>query len=232
MIHPLKITNTLSDETRFHIYELMLKHKKTFNVQDIADHFHIHPNVARLHLTKLSEINLITAEFVKTGKGGRPGRVYRTQEEGVQLSFPRRDHQLMLEWLIETIIELGEPAIEKGKEVAFKYGKQSITHMALNLQLLTLEERIEILQEQSALLGYIADVEKKQGFVEITFNIYNCPFQSMLKKYSETVCQLHESFLHGQVTALFGKLQFEQKMSMLHNCSNCQYSINNVNVSK
>lgn len=63
MLHPLKITSTLADETRFQIYEYMLQQKKAFTVQDIADKFNIHPNVARLHLTKLSEIHLITADF-------------------------------------------------------------------------------------------------------------------------------------------------------------------------
>lgn len=61
--------------------------KKTVTVQHIADQFGIHPNVARLHLTKLSEINIISADYVKTGKGGRPGRVYKASEKGVSLTF-------------------------------------------------------------------------------------------------------------------------------------------------
>ena len=62
MIHPIKITSTLADETRYQIYEYMLKTQQYVNVQHIAEQFQIHPNVARLHLTKLSEINLITAD--------------------------------------------------------------------------------------------------------------------------------------------------------------------------
>ena len=77
MLHPLKITSTLADETRFQIYDFMLQQKRAFTVQEIADQFQIHPNVARLHLTKLAEIKVITADFVKKGKGGRPGRVYQ-----------------------------------------------------------------------------------------------------------------------------------------------------------
>ena len=42
--------------------------RKTVTVQHIADKFGIHPNVARLHLTKLSEINIITADYVKQVK--------------------------------------------------------------------------------------------------------------------------------------------------------------------
>ncbi len=76
VIHPLKITNTFADETRFKIYEHLLTCKHAFTVQMIADHFHIHPNVARLHLTKLVDIQVITAEFEKTGKDGHRGAKY------------------------------------------------------------------------------------------------------------------------------------------------------------
>ncbi|WP_155814948.1 helix-turn-helix domain-containing protein [Bacillus coahuilensis] len=50
MDHTLKITNTLADPTRYGIYHHILKTKEDVTVQDIAEMFHIHPNVARLHL--------------------------------------------------------------------------------------------------------------------------------------------------------------------------------------
>ena len=100
MLHPLKITSTLADETRFQIYNFMLQHKRMFTVQEVADKFRIHPNVARLHLTKLTEIKVITADFVKTGKGGRPGRVYQATEEGISLTFPRREDPILLTILL------------------------------------------------------------------------------------------------------------------------------------
>lgn len=232
MIHPIKITSTLADETRFQIYEHMLKKHKAFNVQEIADQFQIHPNVARLHLTKLAEIHLITAEFLKTGKGGRPGRVYRVNEDGVQLSFPRRDHQLLLEWLIDTVAGLGEQALLKSQQTAFEYGQRSIGQAYPHIHQLTQQEKIETLQDQAALIGYVASVEQTNNFFDITFSIHSCPFRSLLDKYSDIVCLLHEKYLHGQVTAIFGHSNFEQKTNMLHNCTDCKYSITNVNESK
>ena len=98
-MHPLKITGTLADETRFRIYEFMLQNKRAFTVQEIADQFDIHPNVARLHLAKLSEINVLSSDFAKTGKGGRPGRVYRATKEGISLTFPRREEPMLLQIL-------------------------------------------------------------------------------------------------------------------------------------
>ena len=81
----------------------MLQQKKTFTVQDIADKFNIHPNVARLHLTKLSEIHLITADFLKSGKGGRPGRIYQVSEKRVELTFPKRDEKHLVKWALQLV---------------------------------------------------------------------------------------------------------------------------------
>ena len=39
MFNQLKVTSTLSDETRFSIYQFMLQEKKSFSVQDIAEKF-------------------------------------------------------------------------------------------------------------------------------------------------------------------------------------------------
>jgi len=70
----LKVMSTLADETRYQIYQFVLQNKKQYSVQEIAEQFNIHPNVARLHLTKLCEIGIVQAEYAKSGKGGRPGR--------------------------------------------------------------------------------------------------------------------------------------------------------------
>jgi predicted ArsR family transcriptional regulator len=64
----LKITNVLNDATRLKIYEYISKKHSEVNVQEIADKYHIHPNVARLHLTKLEDIGMIVGKMQKTLK--------------------------------------------------------------------------------------------------------------------------------------------------------------------
>ena len=225
MIHPLKITSTLADETRFLIYEFMLKTKKSFSVNEIAEQFSIHPNVARLHLTKLTEVKCVTASFVKTGKGGRPGRFYKANEAGIELSFPRRDYSFLLHLLIETITELGEPAIQKGKQISYSHGQNTIYEIYPKPELLSLEERIKLLQDQVALIGYIAHVQNENDQLKIMLNIHSCPFHTYLPNYSDMICAIHESYLQGMTNALFETVKCEQTLSMLHNCSECKYSI-------
>lgn len=62
MEQTLKITNVLSDPTRYYIYQYITKRHKDVTVQEIADNFSIHPNVARLHLSKLEDVNMLVSE--------------------------------------------------------------------------------------------------------------------------------------------------------------------------
>lgn len=228
MLHPIKITSTLADETRFSIYEYMLQYKKFVSVQEIAEQFNIHSNVARLHLTKLSEIDAISAEYLKTGKGGRPGRVYKVNDEGINLSFPRRDPASLIRWSLELIYELGDEALGKAREISYEDGKQSMQEMLDDIKRkspLTFEDKIALLTKSAKLIGYVPEVIENEQTKSLIFSIFNCPFHNQLEKHGNIVCQLHESYLKGQVDILFGKNEISQVESMMNACSFCKYKI-------
>ncbi len=228
--NPLKVTSTLSDETRFSIYQYMLQEKKPFSVQEIADHFHIHPNVARLHLTKLTEIDVISAEYEKTGKGGRPGRRYKALEDGISLSFPKRNNEELLDWAIDILGEFGEEAYIVGQKICYKKGRNEIEATILKqrkeITHLTFEEKLEILTDTAALIGYIPMIKETPAGKTLSFAIYNCPFHTEIKHNARLVCALHESYLKGQFDALFNVSDFVQVENMMQNCEYCTYQIN------
>lgn len=68
MEQTLRITNVLSDPTRYYIYQYISKQHQEVTVQEIADGFNIHPNVARLHLSKLEDVNMLVSETKKQVK--------------------------------------------------------------------------------------------------------------------------------------------------------------------
>lgn len=226
MLHPLKITSTLADETRFQIYNFMLQQKRVFTVQEVADQFQIHPNVARLHLTKLAEIKVITADFVKTGKGGRPGRVYQATEEGIALTFPKREEPILLTILLQLLSSLGGDGVEKGKEIAYAQGLSEMKNILLQRNAtLTFEEKTALLEDRAALIGYIPLIEERGSKKIIQLKIYSCPFRNQLPQYPEIICTLHEAYLRGQIDALFSHNEFIQTENMLHTCQYCKYNI-------
>ncbi|MEK4386504.1 helix-turn-helix domain-containing protein [Solibacillus sp. FSL W7-1464] len=228
MIHPIKISSTFADETRFSIYEFMLQQKQFLSVQEIAEQFKIHSNVARLHLTKLAEIGAISSEHLKTGKGGRPGRVYKAKQEGINLSIPRRDQSSLIKWSLELIHELGEAAISKAQEISYRDGKQSMLEQMNSLKRkspLTFDEKLAMLTKSATLIGYIPEVVEHQQSKTIIFSLFNCPFQEQVTNYGEIVCQLHESYLYGQVDTLFNQNEITKMESMVSDCDYCKYKI-------
>lgn len=230
MVHPLKVTSTLADDTRFQIYEHMLQQKKPFTVQNIADQFNIHPNVARLHLTKLNEIEVITSDFMKTGKGGRPGRVYRATDEGVSLSFPKRDESTLLKWTLQLVQELGSEALGKCEEISYKDGYHQMQQLLKNEDKahvdMPFNQKLQILSSGAALIGYIPTITDTPTGKKLIFSIYNCPFTAQLTENKKIVCALHESYLKGQIDALFLENEITKIESMVHQCDFCKYEIN------
>ncbi|WP_203361761.1 helix-turn-helix domain-containing protein [Bacillus sp. REN10] len=225
MEQTLKMTATLADATRFSIYQYMIKHQKEVSVQQIAEQFQIHPNVARLHLSKLEDIQVINSYLHKSGKGGRPGRLYKPSEKPVQLSFPHRDFQMLADIALTTIAAMGESGMKEAQKVAYSFGEKVIKQKTGNSPTLSKEEKLELLQEVSAMTGYIPAVEEKTDGMHIHFTLYNCPFKESVEEYGELTCKIHIAFLKGAFCRLFSELSFQQTASMTDGCKECTYHV-------
>lgn len=229
MIHPLKIANTLADETRFSIYEKLLQTKKNYSVQQIAELFTIHPNVARLHLTKLTEVELIQAEYEKTGKGGRPGRVYRYTNKPIPLPYAQQENTKLVRWILMLINGLDEETLQLAKEIAYQDGLNEMTTIVKQNNVKTMEQKLSILSLKSSLIGYIPKIEQVNHSTHIYFTIYNCPFSEYIPNHPSFICTLHEANLKGQVDALFGPNHFLQFNQINGFCEFCEYKIMAIN---
>lgn len=223
----LKVTNVLSDPTRFHIYQYITNRHQDVTVQEIADEFAIHPNVARLHLSKLEDVRMLHSETKKTGKGGRPSRLYRLSNEVIQLSFPFRDYQLLSKILLQTMEKLGPEGKAALYETGKKFGKemmeQEIAQYTNNLKLLSKEDKLKILQNATLMTGQLPALEWNDDQTSLYFEIYNCPYKEVAKDHKENVCIMHQQFFVGMFEALFEDVQLVEKQNMIAGCHHCAY---------
>lgn len=222
----LKITNVLSDPTRYYIYQYITKRHKDVTVQEIADNFDIHPNVARLHLSKLEDVNMLVSETKKTGKGGRPSRLYRLSDDVIQLNFPFRDYQLLSKIAIESFISLGEAGLKALYETGKKYGTELIQQEMARDQSFedfTFEQKLNLLRDAATMAGFYPEFESDEEQSKIYFQIFNCPFKELALEQSETVCTTHYEFLKGMFEALFDSVELVEKGNLLQGCSSCSY---------
>ncbi|WP_106497151.1 helix-turn-helix transcriptional regulator [Lentibacillus sp. Marseille-P4043] len=220
----LKITNVLSDPTRFSIYQYIVKHHHEVSVTDIAHMFEIHPNVARLHLSKLEDVKLVYSFSKKTGKGGRPSRRYRLSDEVIELNFPHRDYKLLSSIAIESFVELGEPGKKALYHTGKKYGEKVMDHYQIQLtENLTMEQKLDILRDAGTMLGMYPDFTYNAKDHSISFRINNCPFKEVATKNHTMVCTMHNSFLKGMFEALFTDIDLIETENMFQGCENCTY---------
>ncbi|MCQ6278087.1 metalloregulator ArsR/SmtB family transcription factor [Bacillus sp. EB600] len=227
MEQTLKITNVLSDPTRYYIYQYITNRHQEVTVQEVADHFNIHPNVARLHLSKLEDVNMLVSETKKTGKGGRPSRLYRLSDDVIQLHFPFRDYMLLAKVAIETMVSLGE----EGKKALFLTGKrfgaeiidQEVAKKSIASNELDFDQKLNILKSAATLAGFYPEFEVNENQTKIYFQIFNCPFKEVAKDHTETVCNMHQEFLKGMFEELFTSVELIEKENMMTGCNHCSY---------
>jgi predicted ArsR family transcriptional regulator len=226
----LKITNVLSDPTRYSIYEYITKNHKNVTVQEIADKFSIHPNVARLHLSKLEDVNMLKSENRKTGKGGRPSRIYQLSDDVIELNFPFRDYHLLAKIAIESMVQLGEiaePALyETGRRFGYELMENQITKYGLTSDQLTFDQKVEIFKSTCTMLGFYPDLYIQEGQKKLHLQVFNCPFREIAKEHKSTTCNMHIAFIKGLLESLFDDFELVATQNMFEGCDACAYRIN------
>lgn len=227
MEQTLKITNVLSDPTRYYIYNYISTRHQEVTVQEIAEKFSIHPNVARLHLTKLEDVNMLISETRKTGKGGRPSRLYRLSGDVIQLHFPYRDYQLLSKIAIETMASLGEIGLKALYETGRKFGieliEQELAKNSQSAEELTFDEKINIIKTASTIAGLSPDFQVNEDKSKVYFQVFNCPFKEVAQHHIDNVCEMHVQFLKGMFQALFSDIDLIEGDNMLKGCETCSY---------
>lgn len=223
----LKITNVLSDPTRFSIYQYICKRHNDVTVQEIAENFGIHANVARLHLTKLEDVKMLVSQTKKTGKGGRPSRYYRLSDEVVSLQFPQRDFRTIAQISLEALEEMGEKGLEVFNNIAYRYGKEEaekyIQSLGLDISSLSVGEKLRHIQLIANAQGLNAEIEYNSKKKEASLHIYNCIFKELLNRFSPSLCKMHHSMLQGIFDYFLGDVKLLEKEIMIEGCNKCSY---------
>jgi predicted ArsR family transcriptional regulator len=223
-----KLTSALADPTRFAIYQYVAASKDSLSVQEIAEHFAIHPNVARLHLSKLEDVDLIKSFPDKTGKGGRPSRLYALSDQVVSLQFPPRNYQLLADIALESLLSFGEAGeqalIKMGHRMGLEMAKQAIHQHPINLAGATVEEILNHIHRLVIAQGLKPDIEVVDGGV-VRFRVFNCTFSETAKRFANSVCKLHNAMLSGIFEAYFGEIELKEESTMLSGCKSCSYTL-------
>ncbi|MGH9150546.1 MAG: helix-turn-helix domain-containing protein, partial [Acidimicrobiales bacterium] len=90
-------TSAFGDPTRRDIYQYSASHAGGVTTAEVAEHFELHPNVARHHLQRLAAGGYVEVfvERAEAAGAGRPSKRYRVSQEE-RLRFPTRRDGLLV----------------------------------------------------------------------------------------------------------------------------------------
>ncbi len=227
MEQTLKITSVLADPTRYYIYQFILNNHREVTVQDIADKFEIHPNVARLHLSKLEDVKMIVSESKKTGKGGRPSRLYRLSDEVIQLQFPFRDYQLLAKISLQALSSLGAQGKDALTQAGKVFGKELIQQKLImsstSIHQLSFQDKIDLLNEAAKMSGFSPEFHATEEDGKIILQVFNCPFKELAIADPDVICTMHNAFLMGMFESVFENVELKEFENMFSQCDYCAY---------
>lgn len=236
---PTDVAAVLADPTRFAIYDKLAQNRlRSYTVQEIAQQFRLHPNVARTHLSRLEEIGLVDSVLEKSGRGGRPGKRYAASDRPVTLQFPRRDWEFLARLLVRTVEALGPEAVQKARDLAyeegFRRGRQAARSPAIHretspppagrdgwLSGVALEAVREQLRQDA---GVQELWQRQDGALGMRFT--TCVFRELAVDFGDSVCELHRAYLRGLVDGLLGPVNLTQQASLIRDgAPSCEYTL-------
>mgnify|MGYP000923732023 CR=1 FL=1 len=191
-----ELAAVLADDTRYRVYRSIAEHPRDeVTVAEIAARFSLHPNVARMHLSKLEQAGFVETGLRKTSAGGRPARLYRLSEKVLTFGFPPRRYELLARLALNALTEGGDRheieaacretgAAEGRQALAVGGGPPADRHAAAALVARVAEEQ-----------GLLPEVEWDDGRLRLT--VPNCAFHELSGADPELVCAMHRAFLAG-----------------------------------
>jgi len=192
---------------------LLSKPRSTIN--DLAEAVGINPISVRHHLGNLEKEGLVEAQEERHGVG-RPRLMYTLTNHGME-HFPTRYMQLTTRLLSQMKESMPGPVVAKlfgqiAEDLAEEY--------ASDMKNLSMEERLDFVQEMLAQEGFTVEWEKKDDAYEI--HEISCPYYQIGAAHPE-VCTVDQTLISKMLALPANKVQ-----CILDGGSHCTYVVHPV----
>ncbi len=209
--HIAQVSTALADPTRRGIMEYLLFSDSPLSVQEVAEHFGLHANAARMHLDKLARGGLLRIVRRRGERGGRPANLYGVSGEDWELNLPPRMYKLLADVLARGISGCGEKVTSRIGEEAFIRGREEAAAGSSTLARLPLEADMRNVAqawwEEIARRGHKAELSTREdGLVEMRF--LTCPFGELSRNHPGLVCDIHRRLEEG-LLSLAGRFRLD-----------------------
>jgi predicted ArsR family transcriptional regulator len=191
-----ELSAVLADDTRYHIYRAVAERPgEDVTVAEIAERFGLHPNVARMHLSKLEQAGFLATDFRHASGGGRPAKLYRLSDLVVTFGFPPRRYELLSRLALESLSAGGsrDDAARVCREAGAAEGRRVLSGEARAPR--DAAAAAELVRRVAEDQGLLPEVSWRDQTLAVVVN--NCIFRELSGADPDLVCAMHRAFLEG-----------------------------------
>ena len=216
------VTSAFGDPTRRGIYLFVRQAERGVTASEVADHFEVHPNVARHHLDKLAAGGHLDVhvERQQGGGAGRPSKQYRATGKDMALQFPTRRDDLLITLLARTLALVPEAeAAHMAEDVGYEYGRSLATAMAPgDAAHRSFQAALHAVADALTAHGFAAHAEARGGSLAIIAE--QCPFGDTAVQHP-VICAVDRGMVKGMLAGLYGETVPETEESRPHGDAHC-----------
>ena len=206
------ITSAFGDGTRREIYLFAHLHHDGVTASQVAEHFALHPNVARHHLDKLAAGGHLEVVKAMAGGAGRPAKRYRRVAETVQLEVPVKTDDLVLTLLGRALAMLPRDQAETmAEEVGREYGVVMAKGLAGEAGQRSFRAALHAVADALTAHGFAAHTEKRGDQLRIISE--HCPFGDTAIA-NPVICAVDRGMVKGMLATLYGEARPEHEQSL------------------
>jgi predicted ArsR family transcriptional regulator len=223
-----RLTAVLADGTRYGIYRSIVEQPgEEVTVAGVATRFALHPNVARMHLTKLERAGLLTTSLRKDGSGGRPARLYRLSDKVSTLSMPPRRYDLLSDLALKALVVTGD--LDTVAAVCRTAGIDAArTYVAEHAEFRRpgRDDLVKAMLDVGEEVGMLPELHW-DGTV-LALDVRNCAFKELSSAQPDLVCVMHRNFLEGfieQLAAAGGEVAIQASSAISRGDDRCQMRV-------
>jgi predicted ArsR family transcriptional regulator len=199
------VTSAFGDPTRREIYLFARENDVGVTASEVAEHFELHPNVARHHLDKLAAGGYLEVAVPRAAHAavGRPSKRYRASAKAMGLEFPARRDDLLVT-LLGRALELvpDDKAEAMAEAVGIDYGEALAASMAPGDGHRSFQAALHAVADALTAHGFAAHAEARPGSLAIIAE--HCPFGEAAVQHP-VICAVDRGIVKGMLAGLYGE---------------------------
>jgi predicted ArsR family transcriptional regulator len=195
-----RLADVFGDPTRRNIYRYLRETAQPLSATEVADAFGVHRTVARSHLEKLSEIDLVECGTRRRAGGGRPAKTYVLTAQRLEVMLPPRRYECLARMLLQLVSGTlnAAAAADAARSLGRAYGEQTAALVAGDdTQLaphLTPRAVVDWMDEA----GYSVTLDDSTEGV-VVVEVQNCVYRELAQEFPDIVCWFDQAMVCGML---------------------------------